>query len=332
MFKKAITALCLAAMAWGGAEAQEKVDSLYREGVPLDSIMLSDPFILADKATHTYYMTGTGGLMWRSGDLKKWSGPWKVAYTDKSSWMTDNPMIWAAEVHERGGKYYYFATFTAPGKHITEPSGRKLDRRASQVLVADKAMGPYRMFGDSTFLPANQLTLDATLWEENGTPYMVYCHEWVQTNDGTIEAVKMKKDLSGTLPPSTLLFKASASPWSRENIKGKVVPNRVTDGPYLFKTGKGRLGMVWTSWVFHDYVQGVAYSETGSILGPWKQEKEPITPPNFGHGMLFQTFDGKWLMSIHSHRDVKGQYIRVPHLFNVDISGSKLKVGKEYKP
>lgn len=330
MFRKTIMALCVAAMAMGGAKAQEKVDSLYRENIPLDSIMLSDPFILADQASHTYYMTGTGGLMWRSADLRKWSGPWRVAYTDRSSWMTDNPMIWAAEVHERGGKYYYFATFTAPGKHVVEPSGRKLDRRASQVLVADSPMGPYRLFGDSTFLPADQLTLDATLWEENGKPYMVYCHEWVQTDDGTIEAVPMKSNLSGTLPPSTLLFKASASPWSRENIKGEVRPNRVTDGPYVFRTGKGKLGMVWTSWVFHDYVQGVAYSESGSILGPWKQEKEPITPPNFGHGMLFQTFDGQWLMSIHSHRDEKGVYVRVPHLFKVDLAGEKLKVVGKY--
>ncbi len=33
-----------------------------RENVPLDSIRLSDPAILADEKTQTYYMTGTGGL------------------------------------------------------------------------------------------------------------------------------------------------------------------------------------------------------------------------------------------------------------------------------
>ena len=33
---------------------------------PIDSIRLSDPFILADKATNSYYMTGTGGMMWKS--------------------------------------------------------------------------------------------------------------------------------------------------------------------------------------------------------------------------------------------------------------------------
>ena len=106
----------------------------------------------------------------------------------------------------------------------------------------------------------------------------------------------------------------------------KVLPNRVTDGPWLFRTGTGRLGMIWTSWVFQDYTQGVAYSESGTLDGPWIQEKEPITPPNFGHGMLFRTLAGEWMMSVHSHKDVNGRYIRIPHLFKVDLSGDKLKI------
>ena len=64
-----------------------------RDNVPLDSIRLSDPFVLADSATMTYYMTGTGGMMWQSKDLKLWSGPYRVAETDPSSWMGARPMI-----------------------------------------------------------------------------------------------------------------------------------------------------------------------------------------------------------------------------------------------
>jgi beta-xylosidase len=75
-----------------------------REHVPLDSIRLSDPFILADKKTSAYYMTGTGGLLWKSKDLEKWTGPFVVAKTDPGSWMGKNPMIWAAELHQYKGK------------------------------------------------------------------------------------------------------------------------------------------------------------------------------------------------------------------------------------
>ena len=48
--------------------------------------------------------------------------------------------------------------------------------------------------------------------------------------------------------------------------------------------------------------------------------------------MLFKTFDGKTLMAAHSHAVVNGNYHRVPHLFEVDLSGDKLKVVAPYKP
>jgi len=110
------------------------------------------------------------------------------------------------------------------------------------------------------------------------------------------------------------------------------VPNKVTDGPYLFSTGTGRLGMIWTSWIYDVYTQGVAYSKSGNLQGPWIQEKEPITPPNYGHGMLFNTLSGKLIMAIHSHKNTNGKYLRVPRLFEADLSGDKLIIGKPYKP
>ena len=44
----------------------------FRTDIPLDSIRLSDPCIMADKATGMYYMTGTGGRIWMSRDLARW--------------------------------------------------------------------------------------------------------------------------------------------------------------------------------------------------------------------------------------------------------------------
>ena len=304
--------------------AQRKVSS----NIPLDSIRLSDPAILADKASQTYYMTGTGGLLWKSKDLKFWEGPFHVAKTNPDSWMGPNPMIWAAELHEYKNKYYYFATFTNREVKIDTVGGNVIERRASHVLVSDKPEGPYLPMADETYLPANKPTLDGTFWvDSDGKPYMVYCYEWLQNGNGTMEKIELKPDLSGSLGQFKLLFKASDSPWSREkDNQGFDKPNKVTDGPYLFKTGTGRLGMIWTSWIHDVYVQGVAYSKNGSLDGPWIQEKEPITPPNFGHGMIFKTFEGKTLMAIHSHSVVNGSYYRVPHLFEIDLSGDKLEL------
>lgn len=305
-----------------------------RENIPLDSIRLSDPFILADKGTATYYMTGTGGMMWKSKDLKNWTGPYEVTKTDPDSWMGPRPMIWAAELHPYKGKYYYFATFTNRNVNIDTVKGNIINRRASHVLVSDKPDGPYIPMQDKIYLPAEKPTLDGTFWvDRDGKPYMIYCYEWLQNWNGTIEKIELKPDLSGSFGAGKVLFRAFDSPWSKEkDEKGNIIPNKVTDGPYLFKTQSGKLGMIWTSWIYSDYVQGVAYSESGTLDGPWVQQKEPITPPNFGHGMLFRTFEGKLLMSVHSHKSVNGRTIRIPHLFEMDDSGDKLVVKGPYSP
>ena len=313
------------------AHAQNRIYGL-REDVPLNSIRLSDPCILADKETSTYYMTGTGGMLWKSSDLRKWTGPYRVVKTDPDSWMGPNPMIWAAELHYYKGKYYYFATFTNRDVVIETVKGNAINRRASHVLVSDKADGPYVPMGEPTYLPADLPTLDGTFWvDTDGKPYMIYCYEWLHNWNGTIEKVELKPDLSGSVGKRKLLFFASDSPWSKERDRyGRIIFNKVTDGPYIFRTQTGKLGMIWTSWVFGDYTQGVAYSKSGTLDGPWEHEKEPVTPPNFGHGMLFRTFEGKLLMSIHSHKVENERTVRNPYLFEVDDSGDKIIVGKEY--
>lgn len=296
---------------------------------PMSDIRLSDPAILADSASQMYYMTGTGGLLYTSRDLENWTGPYVVAQTDSTSWMGPRPMIWAAELHKYQGKYYYFATFTNRDVKIGVVRGNVIERRASHVLVSDSPAGPYRPMKDKTYLPADRPTLDGTFWvDSDGLPYMVFCGEWLSNWNGTIEKIRLKDDLSGSIGQPEVLFRASDSPWSREKEDGVEKPNKVTDGPYLFRTGTGRLGMIWTSWVYSTYTQGVAYSVSGTLDGPWVQEPNPITPPDFGHGMLFKTLQGQWLMSVHSHKSVDGRYIRIPHLFEVDLSGDRLIVGE----
>lgn len=70
MMKKPLIFCLFAALGLLTATAQRGMR--VRKNVPLDSIRLSDPAILADQKTGMYYMTGTGGMMWRSADLKLW--------------------------------------------------------------------------------------------------------------------------------------------------------------------------------------------------------------------------------------------------------------------
>ncbi len=75
--KKTLLALALVSLNLISVFPQNREPTL-RTDVPLDSIRLSDPFILADGNTSAYYMTGTGGMLWKSNDLEKWTGPFRV--------------------------------------------------------------------------------------------------------------------------------------------------------------------------------------------------------------------------------------------------------------
>ena len=288
-------------------------------------IGLSDPFIMADARSQQYYMTGTGGGLWRSGDLDTWTYLGFPLQFNEAAWMGASPQVWASEIHAIDGKYYNFSTLTN-GNITIDSDGHP--RRAVHIMSSTLPQGKYSLIsgGDATYVPAEKTTLDASYFEDtDGKRYLIYCHEWIQNGNGTIEYIELKPDMKGTVGEGVVMTRAHDATWNT---------SPVTDGPYLFRTQTGRLGMIWTSWHGGRYVQGVAYSSTGLLAGPWKHEPLPITPDNYGHGMLFHTFDGQLLMSIHSHRTIDESrqiWERHPALFVMDDSGDRLRTVMEYK-
>ena len=112
-------------------------------------ISLSDPFVMADEATHKYYMTGTGGKLWVSDDLEVWTNPTTMVSTPSTSWMGASPEIWASELHCVDGKYYNISTFT--NKSITiDAAGHS--RRAVHILRSDLPSGTYSLTIDGATL------------------------------------------------------------------------------------------------------------------------------------------------------------------------------------
>ena len=57
--------------------------------------------------------------------------------------------------------------------------------------------------------------------------------------------------------------------------------------------------MIWSSSRERRYAAGLARSRTGKVAGPWEQVDEPLVAVNGGHGMIFRTFDGKLMMTLH---------------------------------
>jgi hypothetical protein len=305
--------------------------------LPLDSISMSDPFVFPDEKTKTYYLTGTGGRLYKSTDLKMWTGPYKIIDL-AGTWM-DSLWVAAAEIHQFGEKYYLAGTWSDHTTLIEAvPRRYNVPRNQTQLLVSDNIEGPYKpLVQDFDFClgPEDWDIIDGTLYQENDTVYMVFVHEWTQIIDGTMDYFPLSNDLTHRTSEPITIFRASEASWSKEMngiseaTFGMKMPGWVTDGPQLFKTQTGKLGMLWSSWGEKRYLQGIAYSASGSIKGPWVQEEVPFKDDNSGHGMLFTTFEGKPLFIIH-HAENKGW--RKPQLWEVDDSGDKLVLGARFHP
>lgn len=144
--------------------------------------------------------------------------------------------------------------------------------------------------------------------------------------------------MSHTIGAATTLFTGSDGPWTRdmqsigELTFGMSLRGYVTDGPFLFRTETGRLGMLWSSWGAKRNVQGVAYSLSGRLEGAWEQLEQPLVAEHAGHGMLFTTFEGKKLLALHSQPLGENPGPRRPMLLEVDISGNLLKIKGRYNP
>ena len=101
------------------------------------------------------------------------------------------------------------------------------------------------------------------------------------------------------------MFKANDAPWSNR---------QVTDGCYLYRCEDGTLLMIWSNMadgkgIGRGYTVGIAKSSNGRLDGTWTQIQIPLFNENDrnvyctvegGHGMIFQNFDGRLYLAIHT--------------------------------
>ena len=304
--------------------------------VHFNDLSMSDPFILADEATKTYYLTSSGGRQWRSKDLVMWEGPYNVIDLS-GTWCEKAGFAAAAEIHKIGDYYYYAGTWSDHSEIIQAiPRRYNVPHNQTYLLRSKSPEGPFVPFSVTPgydYQPYEWDCIDGTLYEEDGHIYMVFVHEWTQLIDGTMDYIELSPDLTKTISewPVTM-FRASELPCCGEmNGLGEAtfglkMPGWVTDGPQMFRTQTGKLGMLWSTWGKERYLQAVCYSESGTIAGPWVQEPEPFLANNSGHGMLFRTFDGELRYVVHH---VEGDGPRKPQYWTVDDSGDKLVLGKQ---
>lgn len=251
-----------------------------------NEINLRDPFILPidDK----YYMYGSrveeqcGFDVYVGEDLENWSEGKEIFATEKGFWGVKD--FWAPEVHIYEGKYYLFASFKADDLC-----------RGTAILVSDTPDGHFKVH-NARVTPEDWECLDGTLWVENGTPYMIFCHEWIQVHNGEMCAVELTKDLKATVGEPFLLWRAGDAPWISSVTEGM---DYVTDGPFLYSVN-GELKSMWSSFSKGRYVLATATAKNGSIKGKWVIDDNLLFDKDGGHGMVFTAKNGTKMISIHS--------------------------------
>ncbi len=259
-------------------------------------IRIRDPFILTDEENGCYYMYGrTTELkegsrvdfntfsVYRSRDLEFFEEP-KLIFDGKDIGFWADRDFWAPEVYKYRGKYYMFATFKAEGVC-----------RVTQILVCDTPDGKFRPLTEHPITPNDWECLDGTLWIENGTPFIIFCHEWLQVKDGEIWAMPLTDDLTSPSGNPFMLFSAS-------QVKGVDGVHDgtcyVTDGPFFYKEN-GRLKMIWSTVYEGKYAVLGAESDNGMLSGNWTHTGSMFDFDG-GHAMIFTSLDQKRLISLHA--------------------------------
>lgn len=268
-------------------------------------IQIRDPFIL--KENGNYYLfgstdkdiwkaPGTGFDVYVGQDLEHWEGPYPAFRPEPDFWGKDN--FWAPEVFSYQGAWFMFASFRGEDK-----------MRGTAILKSSHPLGSYEPWSEGAVTPREWMSLDGTFFvDDDGQPWMIFSHEWVQIKDGAICAMKLSFDLKKPASEPVELFRSTSVPWSAMvESKSNNISGWVTDGPNLYRMKNRKLLMLWSCMGDLGYCIGYAISETGNLLGPWKQAERPLFDKDGGHGMIFEAYDGRLLLSIHTPNDTPNE-------------------------
>ncbi len=262
----------------------------------LSDIHLRDPFILPYEGTYYLYGTrgsasfgpGSGLDVYTSTDLVHWSEP-QECFTIAAGFWADRD-LWAPEVHVYHGHFYMLVSLKAEGVC-----------RGTQILRAEDPRGPFLPISEGPVTPRDWECLDGTLYlDASGQPYIVFCHEWCQIQDGAMCYAPLSDDLTHMTAAPRDMFHASEPAWS--TVPGWAAPGAgtyVTDGPFPYRTAEGRLLLLWSSFSQGKYLEAQALSESGTLAGPWRHDTPLLSAEHGGHGMIFSGFDGRQYFVMH---------------------------------
>ncbi len=289
-----------------------------------EDIFIRDPCILV--YGNKYFMYGTGAATkagygcYVSEDLENWAGPVNVFEAENEEDFYGIGDYWAPECYYYNGAFYLFATYKS-GKN---------NHRGVSIMKSDSPLGPFHEITDGHITPSDWDAIDGTLYiDQNNEPWMIFVHEWTSMPDGVgdMSYAKLSEDLTRFTTEPVRMFKANEPFWTF---------NHVTDGPCPYRTKDGSLIMLWSNNIpTSGYAVGIAKSDNGEIDGNWGHELTPLyTEGRYhaldgGHGMIFETLDGRLMLSIHSPNASTEENMTHAIFLELEDTGSTIRIKSE---
>ncbi len=268
-----------------------------------NEINIRDPYVMV--ADNTYYLYGTrsrtcwseadGFDCYTSQNLIDWDGPFEIFHRPKGSWATSH--YWAPECYKWKGSYYLVTTLGGENRHM-----------GIYILRSDSSKGPFSMHSTTCLTPQDQDCIDGTLYfDSDSVPWLIFSYGAPLIPEGKTCVIPLNITLSAVAGDMIELYCARDAGWSVPFPYSKeefgVENGYFTDGPNIYKMKDGSLLTLISSWSSHQYAVGMVKSESGDIRGPWKHIDQPLWKENGGHGMLFQTLEGKIMFTLHFPND-----------------------------
>lgn len=297
-------------------------DGIQEQIVEIDTMNLRNPFIFLDKKNLVYYMTGDGGHIWTSNNMRQWRGPYNILELDPKMWLGEYPQIESPEIYKHNNQYYYSATFTRPDIIIGREGENDITRRSCHIFVADSIQGPYRPTSKEPLFEAYKAVQGATLCsDDNNYLYLIYSQDWRQQGLDKVQITMLSENCDTLIGEPFTMFASSKKEWKEEQQSNA----QAIDGPFIFATEGNMLGILFAAEHNGSGAVGVAYSKKQQGLnGPWNIEPEPLLTGGYGQAMLFNDFDGTQLMLLHKETIVDGEKRYIPQIFEVDNQFDKL--------
>lgn len=260
----------------------------------LKNIYLADPTIFYNEGIYYLYGTTTGNnelngqgfQVYKSPDLKNWTGPVGVqgglALKKGDSFGTQG--FWAPQILKYKNQFYMIYT---ANENIA-------------VATSDSPLGPFRS-ASKVPLAAPVKQIDPFVFiDDDGKKYLYHVR---LTNGNRIFVAEMNDDLL-SIKEETLTECISAQlDW--ENTQKVEWP--VSEGPTVVKKD-GLYYLIYSANDFRNPDYAVGYATSKSPLGPWEKSKNnPIISRNLigqngsGHGDLFLDKNNQIQYVLHTH-------------------------------